>query len=103
MTLPTYKKTIFDTMGNKQTEFIANTITPEDRKDVERLMKLFIKYKDARGNWKIPNKEGKELLVYFQKYVDRNARPNIFGCGGCAKKMVEYMFSIYRLWQNQTK
>ena len=103
MTLPIYKKTIFDKMENKQTVLIANTITSEDRKDVKRLMELFVRNKDARGGWQIPNKEGKELLVYFQKYVDKNARPNIFGCGGCAKKMVEYMFSIFKIWQNQTK
>jgi len=102
MTLPIAKKTIFDKMGNKQTE-IADQILGEDKKEIQRLMKLFISRRDARGAWQIPRKEGNELFVYFQKYVDPKATPNIFGCGGCAKKMVDFMFSIYRIWQNQTK
>jgi len=102
MTLPIYKKTIFDKMENKLTE-IATAIAPDDRPEMERLVKLFVQHKDARGNWQIPEKEFKELLVYFQRYVDKNAKPNVYGCGGCARKVVETMFSIVKLWQNQTK
>jgi len=101
MTLPIYKKSKFDEMENKQNQ-IAKDITSDDRKEITRLMVRFIKHKDARGAWQIPRKEGMQLLPYFQKYVDPNTKGNIFGCGGCAKKMVDYMFSIYKIWQNQT-
>lgn len=102
MPLPIYKKTIFDTMENKQTE-IADKIVQEDKDEIYRIMSQLIAHKDARGQWKIPSNLGKELLVYFQRYVDPNARSNIFGCGGCASKMVEYMEKIYYIWRNQTK
>ena len=102
MPIPIYKKTIFDVMENKDDENAAK-FDSIDRQAVENLMVQFIQNKDARGQWKIPRKEGLELLVYFRKYIDPNVRDNIFGCGGCAKKMVEYMFTIYKKWQNQTK
>tara|TARA_R110000824_G_C15058626_1_gene662178 strand:+ start:235 stop:546 length:312 start_codon:yes stop_codon:yes gene_type:complete len=103
MTIPIYKKTIFEKMGiEKQTE-IANKITIKDRDDITRLMKLFDGNRDARGRWNVPEKYGKQLLIHFQKYVDPKATTRLFGCGGCAQKMVEYMFGIYKIWQNQTK
>ena len=102
MPIPIYKKTIFDTMENKQTE-IADKIIQVDKDEICRIMSQLISHKDARGQWKITNTLGKELLVYFQRYVDPNARSNIFGCGGCAKKMVGYMEKIYNIWQNPTK
>ena len=102
MSIPIYKKTIFDTMENRQTE-IANKICNEDKLEIQKLMDLFISNKDARGSWQIPRKQGMQMLPYFQKYVDNGARSNIFGCGGCATKMIDYMFSIYKIWQNQIK
>lgn len=102
MTLPIYKKTIFDTMKNKQLE-ISEEINEADRKDIERLMGLFVKNRTARGQWQIPRQQGMELLPYFKKYVDNKVSPNIFGCGGCATKMVDYMFSIYKIWQSPIK
>ena len=102
MTIPIYKKTIFDAMGNKQIE-IADKINETDRKDIERLVVLFMNARDARGNWTIPRNEGLELFKYFQKYVDEKASPNIFGCGGCAKKMIEFMVSIDKIWRSQIK
>ena len=102
MTIPIFKKTIFEKMGNKRTTEIANKITIKDQNDIVRLMKLFNAHRDARGRWNVPQKHGKELLVYFKKYVDPNATTRLFGCGGCAQKMVDYMFEIYKVWQNQT-
>ena len=56
MTIPIYKKTIFEKMGiEKQTE-IANKITIKDRDDITRLMKLFDGNRDARGRWNVPEK-----------------------------------------------
>ena len=101
MTFLNYKKTIFDSMDQRKID-IAKKINSKDKTEISRLMERFIKHKDARGNWQIPRKEGMELLPYFQKYVDPNARSNIFGCGGCAKKMVDFMFQIYKIWQSPT-
>lgn len=102
MTLPIYKKTIFDKVNNRQVE-IANEINATDKKEITRMIKVFLQHRDARGNWQIPRQNGLELLPYFKKYVDANVTNNIFGCGGCAKKMVDFMFNIYKIWQNQTK
>lgn len=102
MVLPIYKKTIFDVMENKDDENAAK-FDSVDKQAVQDLMVQFIKSRDARGQWQIPHKQGKELLIYFRKYIDPNVRDNIFGCGGCARKMVEYMFKIYKLWQNPIK
>ena len=102
MTIPIYKKTIFDTMGNRKQE-IAEEIEPRDKVDVSRLIEMFLRKRDARGRWEIPQKEGMELLVYFKKYVDPKASNNIFGCGGCAAKMVDYMSEVYKLWQSPIK
>ena len=102
MVLPIYKKSIFDVMENKDNENAAK-FDSVDKQAVQDLMVQFIKGRDARGQWQIPQKQGKELLIYFRKYIDPNVRENIFGCGGCAKKMVEYMFMIYKKWQNPIK
>jgi len=102
MPIPIYKKTIFDTMKNRELE-IAEKIPQEDKDEICRIMSQLISHKDARGAWTIPNGLGMELLVYFQRHVDPNAKSNIFGCGGCAKKMVGFMERIYKLWQNQIK
>jgi len=101
MTLPIAKKSIIDKMADKKTE-IANTISGEDKEEIQRLMLLFKKHRDARGRWKVPQKTGLELFAYFKKYVDPKASPNLFGCGGCAQKMVTYMADINKIWQNQT-
>lgn len=101
MTLPIYKKNKFEKMENKDVQ-IANNISLQDRKEIKRLISEFLRHRDARGNWVIPRKQGTELLHYFKKYVDPNVSTNIFGCGGCAKKMVEYMHKIYMIWRNQT-
>lgn len=102
MTLPIAKKTIIDKMADKKTE-IANQINHEDKQDIKRLMKLFNKNRDARGRWNVPKNYGLELFAYFKKYVDPKATPNLFGCGGCAQKMVTFMADINKIWQNQTK
>tara|TARA_R100001443_G_scaffold89091_1_gene95531 strand:- start:556 stop:864 length:309 start_codon:yes stop_codon:yes gene_type:complete len=102
MTLPIYKKTIFDKMENKHIE-IADKINFKDKEEIKRLMKLFNRHRDARGNWVINEKHGRELLVYFKKYVDSSATTRLFGCGGCAKKMVAYMNKINNVWQNPIK
>ena len=102
MSIPIYKKSIFEKMGITHQD-IANKIKPKDRVQISILIERFIKHKDARGNWQIPRKEGMELLPYFQNYVDSGARSNIFGCGGCATKMVNYMHEVYKIWQNPTK
>ena len=102
MTLPIYKKSISDKMTPRQIE-IADEINAEDKKEITRMIKVFLKHRDLRGNWQIPQKNGLELLPYFKKYVDPNVTTNIFGCGGCARKMVDFMFNIYKIWQNQTK
>tara|TARA_R100000655_G_scaffold24_2_gene145 strand:+ start:15315 stop:15623 length:309 start_codon:yes stop_codon:yes gene_type:complete len=102
MIIPIFKKTKFETM-NKDKQTIADDISIEDKEQICVLMKQFIKHKDARGRWQIPKNEGRKLLVYFRKYVDPKIKDNIFGCGGCATKMVNYMFDIYKLWQNPIK
>ena len=102
MTLPIYKKSITTKMGQRQIE-IASEINAKDKIEISRMIKVFIKHRDVRGNWIIPKKNGLELLPYFKKYVDHKVTNNIFGCGGCASKMVEFMFNIYQIWQNQTK
>jgi len=102
MTIPIYKKNIFDKMKNKQNE-IADSIPLDDKIEIQRLVGSLRKKRDARGNWAIRNDLGKELLVYFKKYVDPNVKENIFGCGGCATKMVNFMNNIYNIWQNQMK
>ena len=103
MTIPVYKKTIFDKMSKHKLLEISNKISSIDKKDIIRIMELFNKHRDARGRWNVPEKHGKELLVYFKKYVDPNAKTSLFGCGGCAQKMVSFMFQIYNTWQSQTK
>ena len=103
MTIPIYKKAKFEKMGIKKQTEIANKITIKDREDIQRLMSLFSQHRDARGRWTINEKYGHELFVYFKKYVDTNAKLNLFGCGGCAQKMVNYMFGINKIWQNQIK
>ena len=102
MTIPIFKKAKFEKM-NKDKQTIADEILIEDKEQICLLMEKFIKHKDARGRWQIPQNEGRKLLVYFKKYVDPNITDNIFGCGGCAIKMVNYMFEIYKLWQNPIK
>ncbi len=105
MVLPIFKKTIFDEMENKKIthQTIADSISSDDKQDVIRIMKQLIAHRDARGNWNIPKKQGLEIFEHFKKYVDKNAKPTLFGCGGCAKKMVNYMHQIFKIWQNQTK
>ena len=102
MTIPRYKKSITDKMTPRQIE-IANEINAKDKKEITRMIKVFLQHRDLRGNWMIPQKNGLELLPYFKKYVDPNVTTNIFGCGGCAKKMVDFMFNIYKIWQNPIK
>ena len=102
MTIPIYKKAKFEKM-NKDKQTIADEILIEDKEQICLLMEQFIKHKDARGRWQIPQNEGRKLLVYFRKYIDPKIKDNIFGCGGCAIKMVNYMFDIYKLWQNPIK
>ena len=102
MTLPIYKKSISHKMTTRQIE-IANEISATDKKEISRMIQVFLQYRDARGNWMIPKKNGLELLPYFKKYVDPKVTNNIFGCGGCAKKMVDFMFNIYKIWQNPTR
>ena len=82
---------------------IATEISKKDKEEISRIMKLFIRHRDIRGNWIIPRKHGLEMLPYFQKYVDAKVTTNIFGCGGCAKQMVDFMFNIYKVWQNPTR
>ena len=89
-------------MGTRQVE-IAKEIKGKDKAEIIRLMEDFIRHRDLRGNWQIPRKNGLELLVYFKKYVDSNVSQNIFGCGGCAKRMVDFMFNIFQIWQSPTK
>lgn len=103
MTIPIEKKTIFDKMGKNKHIEIAESISPKDKKDIQRIMNLFNDNRDARGRWSVNEKIGKELLVYFKKYVDSKASSNLFGCGGCAQKMVSYMNLINDTWRNQTK
>ncbi len=102
MIIPIFKKSKFEKMDNKK-QTIAEEISSEDKEQICLLIEKFIKHKDARGRWQIPKKEGRELLVYFRKYIDPKIKDNIFGCGGCAMKMVNYMFDIYKIWQNPTK
>jgi hypothetical protein len=102
MTLPIAKKSIIDKMADSKTE-IANKISVEDKKEIKRLMQMFNKHRDARGRWQVPKNTGLELFAYFKKYVDPKASPNLFGCGGCAQKMVTFMADINKIWQNQTK
>ncbi len=106
MTIPITKKTIFDKMGKNKHIEIADYISEnsvEDKKEIQRIMKLFEQHRDARGRWQVDQKVGNQLLVYFRKYVDGNASSNLFGCGGCAQKMVSYMHTINNVWRNQTK
>ena len=102
MTIPIGKKDIFDKM-DKSKQTIAESINESDKTEIKSLIRQFIAHRDARGNWQIPNKQGRELLVYFKKYVDPNATDRLFGCGSCAKKVVNYMYDIFKIWQNQTK
>ena len=101
MTIPIYKTNIFEKMENKQHE-IADSISLDDKIEIQRIVGILRKRRDARGNWAIRNDVGRELLVYFRKYVDPNIKDNVFGCGGCAKKMVNFMNDIYNIWLNQT-
>tara|TARA_B100001094_G_scaffold333070_1_gene408307 strand:- start:1892 stop:2212 length:321 start_codon:yes stop_codon:yes gene_type:complete len=106
MTIPITKKTIFDKMGTNKHIEIAKRIqdnAPDDKKEIQRIMKLFARSRDARGRWSVNESVGRELLVYFRKYVDGTASNNLFGCGGCAQKMVSYMNQINNVWRNQIK
>ena len=103
MTIPIYKKTKFEKMIKKDKQTIADEFTLEDKEKVTDLIEKFMKNRDARGRWNIPKTEGRQLLVYFKKYVDPKIKDNIFGCGGCALKMLLFMVDVYKLWQNPIK
>lgn len=100
--LPIYKKDKFEKM-DKAKQTIAESVTTSDKAEIKRLMNLFRSRRDARGNWYKPEKELRELLVYFKKYVDKNASNNVLGCGGCGNKILNFMNDIYLIWQSPTK
>ena len=56
MTLPIYKKTIFDKMNKNKLKDISNKISETDKIEITRLMKLFNSHRDARGRWSVPEK-----------------------------------------------
>mgnify|MGYP003626081635 CR=1 FL=1 len=100
--IPTYKASITfvkQTKNNMHEQRLAERFSIDDRNQVDIILKRF--RKDARGNLSYVKKDALELLTYFQKYIDPDVSNNIFGCGGCAKKIINQMQLIAKQWQNQ--
>lgn len=101
MVIPIFKKSKFDeTQGNKTMKDIAENVSIDDRNDIDIILKKF--GRDARGNLLWSRQNARLILPYFQKYIDPNIKDNIFGCGGCATKVINKMFRLQREWQNPT-
>ena len=101
MVIPIYRKTLnidkqkTTTMDVTQ---IAEDISLDDKIEIQKhLTKIS---KDARGRLNYTRSDATRLLPYFQKYIDKNVKGNIFGCGGCVTKMLNTMLKIGKQWQN---
>tara|TARA_R110001592_G_scaffold268231_1_gene534438 strand:+ start:139 stop:453 length:315 start_codon:yes stop_codon:yes gene_type:complete len=93
-------KFVKKTTNNMHEQRLAERFSIEDKNDVDILLAQ-IKF-DARKNLIYQREHARQLLLFFRKHVDPDVPDNIFGCGGCAKKMIMQMFKIQNAWQNPT-
>ena len=101
MVIPIFKKnTIIENKTKQQMKDIAEKIPLEDKIQIDNILNKI--KKDARGRIVYTRNDATAVLVYFQKYIDPKVKGNIFGCGGCAQKMLNTMFNLQKEWQNQT-
>ena len=103
MVLPITKfeiKFVKETKNNMHEKRLSERFSIEDKNEVDLLLKQI--QRDARGNLIYQRETAKQILLYFRKHVDPDVPDNIFGCGGCATKMLNTMFKIQHEWQNQT-
>lgn len=107
MVIPVYKKALnIDEVKNQKqnmehAQIIAEKINLEDKIKIETLISSC--KKDARGRLNYNRDTARQLLPYFQQYVDPNVKGNIFGCGGCVSKMMNLFYELKKYWQNPTK
>jgi hypothetical protein len=93
-------KFVNETTNNMHEKRLSEKFSIEDRNEVDILLAQM--KCDARGRLSYQREHAKQLLNYFRKYIDPNVPDNIFGCGGCAIKMIKQMQNIQKQWQNQT-
>ncbi len=79
---------------------LAERFSIDDRNDVDIILNRI--RKDARGRYMYNRSDAMELLIYFRRYIDPDVPDNIFGCGGCATKIITQMFKIQNEWLNPT-
>jgi len=89
-----------ETTNNMHEKRLSERFSIEDRNEVDILLAQ-MRY-DVRGRLSYQREHARKLLLFFRKHVDPDVPDNIFGCGGCAKKMIDTMFKIQREWQNPT-
>lgn len=103
MVLPITKfdiKFVKKTIGNMHEKRLAERFSIDDRNDVDIILNRI--RKDARGRYMYNRSDAMELLIYFRRYIDPDVPDNIFGCGGCATKIITQMFKIQKEWLNPT-
>jgi hypothetical protein len=80
---------------------VAENVSLSDQLEIEKITNQ-INY-DARGNIQYSRNQAKNLLPYFQKYFDPNVSGSIFGCGGCAQRLVKTMKQLTNYLNGKTK
>ena len=93
-------KFVTETKNNMHTKRLSEKFSIEDRNEVDILLAQM--RRDARGQIAYQREHARQLLGYFRKYIDPDVPDNIFGCGGCATKMINQMFKIQNEWRNPT-
>tara|TARA_R110000824_G_scaffold307292_1_gene494804 strand:+ start:309 stop:632 length:324 start_codon:yes stop_codon:yes gene_type:complete len=107
MVIPIYSKTlnIVRQKTNQKImnniEQVAETISLDDQLEIEKITNQITN--DARGNIQYNRTQALNLLPFFQKYFDKNVTTSIFGCGGCAKKLVRTMKQLTTHLNGKTK
>ncbi len=79
---------------------LAEKFSIDDSNEVDIILSRI--RKDARGRYMYNRDDARLLLKYFRKYIDPDVPDNIFGCGGCATKIIVQMFKIQKEWLNPT-
>jgi len=79
---------------------LADKFSIDDRNAVDIILSKI--KPDARGRLMYHRSDAMDLLDYFRKYIDPDVPDNIFGCGGCANKIINQMKKIQKEWLNLT-
>jgi len=104
MVMPIIKSSISfvkKTENNMHEKRLAERFSIDDRNEVDIILSKI--KPDARGRLMYQRNDAMDLLQYFRKHIDPDVPDNIFGCGGCATKIINQMFNIQKEWLNLTQ